>query len=135
MDRPDNGSYEGRLTFAVGGASRPVRFCSMSDPPRLRHSVRILLLDEEDRLLLFRAEDHERGRAFWFPAGGGLEEGEDVRAAGAREVAEETGLLSFELDPRCGDAVTSSSGAERYLTSESGGSRPGSSTSFPTARR
>jgi len=53
----------------------------MSDAPQLRHAVRVLLVDEEDRLLLFRGEEPETGAAFWFPAGGGLEEGEDVRIA------------------------------------------------------
>jgi ADP-ribose pyrophosphatase YjhB (NUDIX family) len=57
------------------------------------------LVDEENRLLLFRAEDPETGITFWFPAGGGLEEGEDVNAAAAREVAEETGLPDVRLGP------------------------------------
>lgn len=70
----------------------------MSDTPRLRHSVRVLLLDEEDRLLLFRGEEPETGAAFWFPAGGGVAEGEDIRAAAAREVAE-TGLVAVPLRP------------------------------------
>jgi 8-oxo-dGTP pyrophosphatase MutT (NUDIX family) len=71
----------------------------MSDAPQLRHSVRVLLLDEEDRLPLFRGEEPETGAGFWFPAGGGLQEGEDVRAAAVREVAEETGLAEFVLGP------------------------------------
>ena len=37
--------------------------------------------------------------AFWFPAGGRLEEGEDARAAAVREVAEETGLNDVPLGP------------------------------------
>jgi 8-oxo-dGTP pyrophosphatase MutT (NUDIX family) len=69
----------------------------MGDTPRLRHSVRVLLLDEEDRLLLFRGEEPETRAGFWFPAGGGVAEGEDVRAAAAREVAEETGLVAVPL--------------------------------------
>jgi ADP-ribose pyrophosphatase YjhB (NUDIX family) len=66
---------------------------------QLRQAVRVLLLDEDDRLLLFRGVQPSSGEAFWFPAGGGLEEGEDVRAAAAREVREETGLRSLVLGP------------------------------------
>ena len=67
--------------------------------PRLRHAVRVLLLDEEDRLLLFRAEAEATGAPFWFPPGGGLEAGEDARAAAARELREETGLAAVALGP------------------------------------
>ncbi len=67
--------------------------------PRLRHSVRVLLLDEADRLLLFRAEDPVTGQPFWFPPGGGVQDGEDARTAGVREVAEETGLADVPLGP------------------------------------
>jgi ADP-ribose pyrophosphatase YjhB (NUDIX family) len=49
----------------------------------------VLLLDEQDRLLLSSAHDRE-GRPFWFPAGGGLKEGEVAHAAAKREVVEET---------------------------------------------
>jgi ADP-ribose pyrophosphatase YjhB (NUDIX family) len=57
-----------------------------------------LLLDEDDRLLLFRAEAPDTG-AFWAPAGGGVEDGEDARAAAVREIAEETGLADVRLGP------------------------------------
>lgn len=65
--------------------------------PTIRHAVRVLLLDEHDRLLLFRAEDPGTGAVFWFPAGGGIEDGEDAVAAARREVAEETGLTDLQL--------------------------------------
>jgi ADP-ribose pyrophosphatase YjhB (NUDIX family) len=57
------------------------------------------LLDQQERVLLLRGERPENGRAFWFPAGGRLEEGEDARAAAVREVAEETGLTDVPLGP------------------------------------
>jgi ADP-ribose pyrophosphatase YjhB (NUDIX family) len=66
---------------------------------QLRQAVRVLLLDEDDRLLLFRGVQPETGSAFWFPAGGGLEDGEEGREAAVREVAEETGLESIALGP------------------------------------
>jgi 8-oxo-dGTP pyrophosphatase MutT (NUDIX family) len=71
----------------------------MSTAPQMRHAVRVLLLDDRDRVLLFRSEQPETATPFWFPAGGGLEDGEDARAAAVREVAEETGLVDVELGP------------------------------------
>jgi ADP-ribose pyrophosphatase YjhB (NUDIX family) len=71
----------------------------MREVPQLRHAVRVLLLDEEERLLLLQGEEPETGVAFWFPPGGGLHEGENVRAAAVREVEEEVGLVEFVLGP------------------------------------
>jgi 8-oxo-dGTP pyrophosphatase MutT (NUDIX family) len=56
-----------------------------------RRAVRVLLVDPDARVLLFGAVDEDDGRRFWFPAGGGLQDGEDERAAARREVQEETG--------------------------------------------
>jgi 8-oxo-dGTP pyrophosphatase MutT (NUDIX family) len=71
----------------------------MSDALRPRRAVRVLLLDEQDRLLLFQGVEPETRAPFWFPAGGGVDPGEDDRAAAVREVAEETGLLDVPLGP------------------------------------
>lgn len=48
-------------------------------------------------MFLFRAVDPEVGRAFWFPVGGGLKDGEDGREAAVREVFEETGLADVVI--------------------------------------
>jgi ADP-ribose pyrophosphatase YjhB (NUDIX family) len=55
---------------------------------RLRTAVSAMLLDGGGRILLQRRSDNGR----WGLPGGGVEVGEDVRAAIVREVWEETGL-------------------------------------------
>ncbi|MEU6235233.1 NUDIX domain-containing protein [Kitasatospora sp. NPDC047058] len=68
--------------------------------PKRRRASRILLLDGQDRLLLFRGSDPAvPGVTWWFTPGGGLEPGEGVREAAARELTEETGLRGVELGP------------------------------------
>lgn len=62
----------------------------MSDPVR-RTGGRIVLLDGEGRVLLIH-EHIDDGGTHWITPGGGVENGEDVRAAALREAWEETGL-------------------------------------------
>jgi ADP-ribose pyrophosphatase YjhB (NUDIX family) len=58
-----------------------------------RLAGRVLLVDEDERVLLFRGADPGRpGHAYWFTPGGGLEPGETTAAGAARELREETGL-------------------------------------------
>jgi 8-oxo-dGTP pyrophosphatase MutT (NUDIX family) len=64
-----------------------------------RPAVRVLLVDPDERLLLFRALDAARGVSFWFPPGGGLTAGESHVAAARRELVEETGLALDSLGP------------------------------------
>jgi 8-oxo-dGTP pyrophosphatase MutT (NUDIX family) len=65
-------------------------------PPR--YAARVLLIDPEDRVLLFRSQPRPGdGRAFWFPVGGEVNPGESHRAAAARETFEETGLRDLEV--------------------------------------
>ncbi len=64
-----------------------------------RRSARVILVDANDRTLLFRG--HERitpDQSFWFTPGGGVEDGEELRATAIREAREETGLLLAEDD-------------------------------------
>ncbi|MFD1721212.1 NUDIX hydrolase [Amnibacterium endophyticum] len=67
----------------------------MKDPPRpvVRNAARVLLIDPAGRVLLLRGGDSAAPEAgsWWITPGGGLEPGEDARAAAIREVEEETG--------------------------------------------
>ena len=65
----------------------------MTGENRVRNAVRVLLLDERDRLLLF----YSARRNWWQPPGGGVKPREGARAAALREIFEETGLREFEL--------------------------------------
>ncbi|MYW18190.1 NUDIX domain-containing protein [Streptomyces sp. SID2955] len=76
-----------------------------------RESARVLLTDEHDRLLLLRfrvdpdASDSGHG---WCTPGGGVEDGETLAEAAARELREETGLA---VQPTAlGAAVAETSG-------------------------
>lgn len=64
------------------------------ESPFVRQSARVLLLDPEQRVLLFRLAfpDSETGRPVWFPPGGGVEPGESHEEAAKREIIEETGM-------------------------------------------
>ncbi|MEU3684913.1 NUDIX domain-containing protein [Streptomyces sp. NPDC048405] len=60
-------------------------------PLKLRHSVRAIILDEKDRVLLCRCV--LPGEVVWVTPGGGVEEGGSMHAALKRELHEEVGLV------------------------------------------
>ena len=86
-----------------------------------RNSARVLVVDDDDRVLLFRcrvdAEREDRGH-MWITPGGGVRDGETLEEAAARELREETGLALRPAD--LGPVVARSSGEwgwrdKRYL--------------------
>jgi len=65
---------------------------------RERPASRLLVVDRDDRVLLFRFEHGTgalAGQTFWATPGGGLDLGESYAQAARRELREETG---FEVD-------------------------------------
>lgn len=60
----------------------------------IRPTARVLALDPDDRVLLFRC-DHEH--VFWVTPGGGVEPGETFVEAARRELREESGIAATAL--------------------------------------
>lgn len=69
---------------------------------RIRHAARILIVDPEGRVLLFRFAYNRgplAGVEYWGVPGGGVEAGESFPAAACRELMEETGIRLDDPGP------------------------------------
>src|SRR5271166_6991909 len=64
---------------------------------RIRRAGRVIVLDPDDRVLLFRYDDGPPNGRHWCTPGGGLNDGEDYAAGARRELAEETGWTDVAL--------------------------------------
>jgi len=70
---------------------------------RERPSCRLLVIDPDDRLLLFRFAHKSgplAGQVFWATPGGGLDPGESYEDAARRELLEETGFAIDDPGPQ-----------------------------------
>jgi ADP-ribose pyrophosphatase YjhB (NUDIX family) len=83
----------------------------------VRHAGRVIAVDPEGRVLLFRYEDPPPTGVHWATPGGGLEPGEDYHDGAARELREETGWHDVVL----GEALPALSGWRTILNKQARG--------------
>ena len=86
-----HGMRRGRVTI--------VTTVSGSQELRLRRAGRVIVLDPEDRVLLFRYDEAPPNGRHWCTPGGGLDDGEDYPAGARRELTEETGWTDVPIGP------------------------------------
>jgi ADP-ribose pyrophosphatase YjhB (NUDIX family) len=65
----------------------------------LRRAGRVIVLDPDNRVLLFRYDDGPPNGRHWSTPGGGLNEGEGYPEGARRELAEETGWTDVPIGP------------------------------------
>lgn len=77
------------------------------DPAKLpyRQSVGVMVFNREGRVFVGRRIDQVAGEAWQMPQGG-IDDGEDLRAAALRELEEETGMTAVRLLEETPDWIT-----------------------------
>ena len=82
-----------------------------------RKAARILLVDPDDRLLLFCMHDPDRPARgeWWITPGGGVEADESFEDAGRRELFEETGIVADVLGPMIEESMATWMWGERLV--------------------
>jgi ADP-ribose pyrophosphatase YjhB (NUDIX family) len=93
---------------------------SREDAPKpaelpIRHAGRVVAIDPQGRVLLFRYDDPPPSGVHWATPGGGLEPGEDYYAGAVRELREETGWDDVVV----GEALPAVNGWRTILNKES----------------
>jgi ADP-ribose pyrophosphatase YjhB (NUDIX family) len=66
---------------------------------RTRLAGRVIAVDPQDRVLLFRYDERPPNGVHWSTPGGGLDDGESYEAGALRELIEETGWTDVPLGP------------------------------------
>jgi 8-oxo-dGTP pyrophosphatase MutT (NUDIX family) len=96
-----------------------------------RPAVRIICLDETERVLLMSWRDPFDGSIVWEPPGGGIEDGETPLATARRELVEETGLDPSPIGIDFVDVHRDTTwkgqrwvGAEQFFLARFAGNRP-----------
>lgn len=84
----------GDVSAPPAASGLPPEWVRGSDGLLFRRAARVILLDEDDRVLLIRGHDQDQPeRSWWFTIGGGIDAGETSAEAALREVREETGVV------------------------------------------